>query len=197
MIMENVRINSTENEKIVQTLLDGKDYKSFNMSENSIDGLLQKEKSNKFNSEYEQLNEQLEQHNENFKESQEQVQYDISKAEIKPMLSRVLIKPFKVNPFQKMEVKNGIIVDAGGYNPHTQVNPQTGKYEEQEQFIKVGCVIEVGPKVQYLKESDVVYYRKDTAVVVPFFKQGFVSVDEKNIIAVVNEGLQERFNNIK
>lgn len=196
--MKDVRLYSTEKEKLAQTLLgaDG-DFTAVNMNENSIDALVQKEKSIKFNSEVEKYNEQLEKNNLDFKESQEKVQYDIEKAEIKPMFSRVLVQPFKVNPFQKMKVQNGFIIDTGGYTPHTQFNQQSGKYEEQDQFIVTGCVIEVGPEVKYLKEGDVIYYRKDTAVPVPFFKQGFVSLGESQIIAVVNEGLQDRFDNIK
>ena len=113
------------------------------------------------------------------------------------MFSRILVQPFKVNPFQKIKVEKGLIIDTGGYTPHTQLNEQTGRYEEQKQFIVTGCVVEVGPEVKYLKEGDVIFYRVDTAVPVPFFKQGFVSLAESQIIAVVNEGLQDRFNNIK
>lgn len=167
------------------------------MKENSLDSLIKKEKARKFNSEVEKYNEKLEQNNKDFKESQDKVEYDISKAEIKPMFSRILVQPFKVNPFQKMKVENGLIIDTGGYTPHTQLNEQTGRYEEQKQFIVTGCVVEVGPEVKYLKEGDVIFYRVDTAVPVPFFKQGFVSLAESQIIAVVNEGLQDRFNNIK
>ena len=167
------------------------------MKENSLDSLIKKEKASKFNSEVEKYNEKLEQNNKDFKESQDKVEYDISKAEIKPMFSRILVQPFKVNPFQKIKVENGLIIDTGGYTPHTQLNEQTGRYEEQKQFIVTGCVVEVGPEVKYLKEGDVIFYRVDTAVPVPFFKQGFVSLAESQIIAVVNEGLQDRFNNIK
>lgn len=196
--MKDVRLYSTENEKIAKELL-GTDsnFTSVNMKENSLDSLIKKEKARKFNSEVEKYNEKLEQNNKDFKESQDKVEYDISKAEIKPMFSRILVQPFKVNPFQKMKVENGLIIDTGGYTPHTQLNEQTGRYEEQKQFIVTGCVIEVGPEVKYLKEGDVIFYRVDTAVPVPFFKQGFVSLAESQIIAVVNEGLQDRFNNIK
>ncbi len=193
MIMKKVRLYSTENEKIARESLDT-DYTSVNMQENSIDDLIQKEKTRKFNSELEKYNEELDKHNSDFKESQEKVEYDINKAEIKPMFSRILVQPFKVNPFQKMKIENGLITDAGGYDLHAQINPNTGKYEEQEQFIVTGCVVEVGPEVKYLKEGDVIFYRKDTAVPVPFFKQGFYSLGESQIIAVVNEGLQDRFN---
>ena len=196
--MKDVRLYSTENEKIARELL-GTDsnFTSVNMKENSLDSLIKKEKASKFNSEVEKYNEKLEQNNKDFKESQDKVEYDISKAEIKPMFSRILVQPFKVNPFQKIKVKNGLIIDTGGYTPHTQLNEQTGRYEEQKQFIVTGCVVEVGPEVKYLKEGDVIFYRVDTAVPVPFFKQGFVSLAESQIIAVVNEGLQDRFNNIK
>lgn len=196
--MKDVRLYSTENEKIAREAL-GTDsnFTLVNMKENSLDSLIKKEKTRKFNSEVEKYNEKLEQNNKDFKESQDKVEYDISKAEIKPMFSRILVQPFKVNPFQKMKVENGLIVDTGGYTPHIQLNEQTGKYEEQNQFIVTGCVIEIGPDVKYLKEGDVVFYRVDTAVPVPFFKQGFVSLAESQIIAVVNEGLQDRFDNIK
>ena len=196
--MKDVRLYSTENEKIAKELL-GTDsnFTSVNMKENSLDSLIKKEKASKFNSEVEKYNEKLEQNNKDFEESQNKVEYDISKAEIKPMFSRILVQPFKVNPFQKMKIENGLIIDTGGYTPHTQLNEQTGRYEEQKQFIVTGCVIEVGPEVKYLKEGDVIFYRVDTAVPVPFFKQGFISLAENQIIAVVNEGLQDRFNNIK
>lgn len=196
--MKDVRLYSTENEKIARELL-GTDsnFTSVNMKENSLDSLIKKEKARKFNSEVEKYNEKLEQNNKDFEESQDKVEYDISKAEIKPMFSRILVQPFKVNPFQKMKIENGLIIDTGGYTPHTQLNEQTGRYEEQKQFIVTGCVVEVGPEVKYLKEGDVIFYRVDTAVPVPFFKQGFVSLAESQIIAVVNEGLQDRFNNIK
>ena len=195
--MNNVRICTTNNEKLAQEARGVNDSLVFNMSENTVDNLIQKEKASKFNSEVEQYNERLEKNNKDFEESKDKINYDIEKAEIKPMFNRVLVQQFKVNPFQKMEIKGGIIVDTGGYNPHTQFNQQSGKYEEQDQFIVTGCVIEVGPETKYLKEGDVIYFRKDTAVPVPFFKQGFVSLGESQIIAVVSEGLQDRFNKIK
>lgn len=196
--MKEVRLCSTENEKIAKDLLGtNANFIAVNMKENSIDSLIKKEKARKFNSEIEKYNEKLEKNNKDFKESQDKIDYDITKAEIKPMFSRVLIQPFKVNPFQELKMKNGLIVDTGGYTPHAQFNEQTGKYEEQKQFIVTGCVVEVGPEVKYLKEGDVIFYRVDTSVPVPFFKQGFVSLAENQIIAVVNEGLQDRFNKVK
>lgn len=196
--MKEPRIKMTENEQIAANVLGlDSNYTSINMGERSIDKMIQREKANKFNNEVEKYNAQLEENQKTFEEAQSQVAYDINRAEIKPMFARLIIKPFKVNPFQKMEVKGSIIVDAGGYTPHAELNPMTGKYEEQKQFIITGCVVEVGPEVKYLQEGDVVYYRVDTAVPVPFLKQGLVSINENQVIAVVNEGLTERFNSIK
>lgn len=195
--MKDARIKLTENEKYAASISTDPNAVMVNMSENTIDNIIEKENSIKFNSQVEAYNEQLEKNNKEFNESMESIRYDINKAEIKPMFSRLIVKPFKQNPFQQMKVKNGLIIDAGGYTPHTQLNPMTGKYEEQNQFIITGYVVEVGPDTKYLQEGDVIYYRIDTAVPVPFFKQGFVSIDEKQVIAVVNEGLTERFNNIK
>ena len=196
--MKEPRIKFTENERIAANALGlDSNYTSINMNEQSIDKVIQKERTNKFNDELEQYSTKLEENNKTLEEAQNQVAYDINKVEIKPMYQRVILKPFKVNPFQKMEVKGGIIVDAGGYTPHAELNPMTGKYEEQKQLIVTGCVIEVGPEVKYLKEGDVVYYRVDTSVPVPFLKQGLVSVSETQIIAVVAESLTGRFNNVK
>lgn len=196
--MKEPRIKMTENEQIAANVLGlDSNYTSINMGERSIDNMIQREKANKFNNEIEKYNAQLEENQKTFEEAQSRVAYDINRAEIKPMFARLIIKPFKVNPFQKMEVKGSIIVDAGGYTPHAELNPMTGKYEEQKQFIITGYVVEVGPEVKYLQEGDVVYYRVDTAVPVPFLKQELVSINENQVIAVVNEGLTERFNSIK
>ena len=196
--MKEPRIKMTESEQIAANVLGlDSNYTSVNMGEHSIDNMIQREKANKFNNEVEKYNAQLEENQKTFEEAQNQVTYDVNKAEIKPMFARLIIKPFKVNPFQKMKVKGNIIVDAGGYTPHAELNPMTGKYEEQKQFIITGCVVEVGPEVKYLQEGDVIYYRVDTAVPVPFLKQGLVSINENQVIAVVNEGLTERFNSIK
>ena len=195
--MKEPRIKFTENERIAANALGlDSNYTSINMNEQSIDKVIQKERTNKFNDELEQYSTKLEENNKTLEEAQNQVAYDINKVEIKPMYQRVILKPFKVNPFQKMEVKGGIIVDAGGYTPHAELNPMSGKYEEQKEFIVTGYVVEVGPETKYLKEGDVIYYRRDTVVPVPFFKQGLVSLAENQVIAVVNEGLTERFNNL-
>lgn len=190
------RLYLTENEKLAQAAVGLGDHIKFNMQENKIDTLINKEKANKFNSQVDAYNEALEENNKKTEQAQNEVQYDIEKAELKPMFSRIIVKPLAHNPFQKVQIQGSLIVDAGGYTPHAELNPVSGQYEEQKEFIITGCVVDVGPETKYLKEGDVVYYRRDTVVPVPFFKQGLVSLAENQVIAVVNEGLTERFNNV-
>lgn len=197
--MNDVRLNLTEKEQFANRVLglDRTDAGMLVSNAESIDSMIERERANKFNDQVESFNAQLEKNNEEFEEGQSQIEYNINKAEIKPMFSRIIVKPFKQNPFQKMITKGNLIIDTGGFTPHQEFNPTTGKYEEQQQFIVTGYVIEVGPEVKYLKEGDVIYYRRDTVVPVPFFKQDFVSLAENQVIAVVNESLSERFNAIK
>ena len=190
------RLYLTENEKLAQAATGLGDYIKFNMQENNIDTIIKKEKANKFNSQVDAYKEALEENNKKTEQAQNEVQYDIEKAELKPMFSRIIVKPLAHNPFQKVQMQGSLIVDAGGYTPHAELNPVSGQYEEQREFIVTGCVVEVGPETKYLKEGDVIYYRRDTVVPVPFFKQGLVSLAENQVIAVVNEGLTERFNNV-
>lgn len=184
-----VRLKLSENEKM--GLANGLNVQSFNGD--SIEELVEKENIRKFNDQVEQFQNKLDDNNSKFEKAQEDLSYDINKAEIKPVYSRILIKPLQINPFQQMEQIGGIITDTGGYTPHTQRNPMTGRIEEQEQVIKCGVVIEVGPEAKYLKEGDAVYYHTNTAVPVPFFKQGLVTVNENQILAVIAEGLEARF----
>lgn len=194
--MDNVRLNLTENEKVAQVALGLGDHMKFNMQENNLNTLINREKANKFNDQVDAYNEALNENNKKTEQAQSELPYNIEKAELKPMFSRIIVKPLAHNPFQKIEMRGSLIVDAGGYTPHAELNPVSGKYEEQKEFIVTGCVVEVGPDVKYLQEGDVIYYRRDTVVPVPFFKQGLVSLAENQVIAAVAEGLTERFKRV-
>lgn len=194
--MNDVRLKLTDNEKLAQQTV-GMNGTSIHMSEGSIDKIIEKERAYKFNEELNKVAEKFEASKDLLEQNAEAFGNSIANIEIKPMFSRLLIKPLAQNPFQRVKIQGGIIVDAGIITPHAELNPNTGKYEEQKEFIKTGAVQEVGPEVRYIKPGDVVFYRIDTVVPVPFFKQGMVSLAENQVIAVVNEGLAERFNSIK
>lgn len=196
--MVKFRNEMTNDEKLaVAALGTDSNYNMVNMRENSVEALVEKEKASKMNEQLEKFQEQMDASHKAMKESQDKIEYDINTAEIKPMYSRIIFTPFKSNPFQKIVTKGNIIIDTGGYNPHVDKNPITGKNEELDPFIRTGAVQEIGPEVKYIQPGDVIFYRKDTAIPVPFFKQGFYSLDEHQVISIVNEGLTQRFEKCK
>ena len=160
------------------------------------DEILATEKKEKFNTQVDEYIDKFEKHNKALEDYAKEISKDINGLEILPMGSYALIKPFDENPFQKVTVESGIITDLGGFTPQYK-SEEDGQIHECEQFIKVGTVIETGYKCEFLKEGDVVFYTKASEVIVPFFKQGFVVVNESRIMAIVNEKLTERRNNIK
>lgn len=196
---KNVRLNLTDNEKIARNLV-GLESDATHMSMGNtedINDMIAKQKAEKFNSQVDNYIEKINKHEELLKQYTQSIKESMNEVEIKPMMSRVLIKPFEINPFQKITVsRSGLIVDTGGYTPEVKSN-DTGEWEEMDQKIAVGTVYDAGPDCKYMKEGDAVYYQKAAAVPVPFFKQGLITVAESQIIAVVNEGLTERFNKLK
>lgn len=194
-----VNLNLSEKERIAREIVGLEaDATHFRMGDNqSLEEMINHQKAERFNDQVEEYIEKFDKHSELLKQYTESVKANMNTIEIKPMFSRVLIKPFEHNPFQQIKVSNsGLITDLGGMTP-TYKSTDTGEWEEEKQFIVTGTVIDVGPECKYLAEGDVVFYRVDTAVPVPFFKQGLVSISENQAISVVNEGLTERFNKVK
>ena len=188
------RINFTENEKIANIATDF-NGSSFSMNQKDLNKMIEKEKQAKFNNELDKYVNEMKEYNENMKQLQESIGSDPLKLEIKPLHEQIIIKPFEHNPFQKIKIDNGIITDVGGFKINVDKNPITGQMEEQEQVILTGCVMEIGPEVKYLKVGDIVFYHRRNRIPIPFFKQGFYNLEERYVLAVVNEGLTERFNN--
>lgn len=159
------------------------------------EAIIERAKASRLNEEIDELMEQQNKNKEQIEQAQKDLKYDLDKAEICAIYSRILVKPLAKNPFQKIEMtKSGLIINDTALNLHREVNPNTGRVEEQDQFIIVGVVQDAGPECRYLKPDDVIYYRKDTALPVPFFGSGLQTISENQVIAVVNEGLSERFN---
>ena len=112
--------------------------------------------------------------------------------EIMPIVNNLLVKPYEQNPFQQITVSDsGLITDLGGTSPTYKSN-ETGRMEQEESFIKVAQVLEVGPETKYVKEGDVIMYTKPSGVPVPFFRQGFEMVNESRVMVIINEKLKER-----
>lgn len=190
--MNDLRLKFSNNEKFAQQVVDSAE-KSFAMNEGDINELIVKEKKNQFNNEVDKYAEELKEQQNKIEEYQKEISQKVSTIEIKPLFNRIMVKPFAANPFQKLTVENGIITDIGGLNPNIEFNRDTGEYQERDQNIIVATVVEVGPECKYIQPGDTVFYLKHLPTPIPFFKQGFWTLKEENVIAVVNEGLSKRF----
>ena len=183
----------TEKEKIARAVSDGQ---LFYADKNSVDEMVIDQAKSKFNDEVEQYVKKLDDHAELLKQYQESLCSDLNKLEIKAIGAGLLIKPFEENPFQMIKREGLIITDLGGQKP-VYKSHETGDFEEEEQFIHVGTVIDSGPACKWIEEGDIVMWRKVSETPVPFYKQGLVLVNEQSIMTAVNEGLTARFNKVK
>ena len=161
----------------------------------SIEELAKDKAREEFNDQVDEYVEKLNKHQELLDQYKEEFIGDLNKLEIAPLYEGILIKPFDENPFQRIKKEGNLIVDLGGQKPQYKSN-HTGEWEEEESFIHTGLVIEVGPAVKYIKDGDIVMWRKPSETPVPFYKQGFVLVNEHSIMTTVNEGLTERFKKV-
>lgn len=183
----------TESEKVARIVSDGQ---LFYRDPKSVDDMVKDEAKSKFNDQVEQYVKKLDEHSEILKKYQESLCEDLQKLEIKAIGTGLLIKPFDENPFQAIKREGAIITDLGGMKP-TYKSRETGDWEEEEQFIHVGTVIDNGPACKWVREGDIVMWRKVSETPVPFYKQGLVLVAEQSIMTVVNQGLTARFNEMK
>ena len=183
----------TEKEKIARAVSDGQ---LFYANKNSVNSMVEEQAKAKFNDQVEEYVKKLDDHAEILKQYQESLCEDLNKLEIKAIGTGLLIKPFEENPFQAIKREGAIITDLGGMKP-TYKSRETGEWEEEEQFIHVGTVIDNGPACKWIREGDIVMWRKPSETPVPFYKQGLVLVNEQSIMITVNEGLSARFNELK
>ena len=194
--MERMELNSNEKLALNVNGMEGTG-KHFVVNGETADVTLAREKQAKFNNKVDEYVEKFDNHAKALEEYSKKVAETINGLEIMPMFGYVLIQPFEKNPFQQIKItESGIITDLGGMTPQYKSN-ETGEIEEEQQFIKVGSVVEVGHKCEFLKPGDVVFYTIASETMVPFFKQGFVVVNENRIMAVVNEGLTERRDKVR
>lgn len=188
-------MSMNKNEKMAQDLIGMEgDGKAFVVNGKSANDILMEEQADKFNNEVSKINDKFEKHNQALMDYAKAISHDINGLEIMPGTSYLLIKPFETNPFQEVKMEGGIITDLGGMTPEYKSN-ETGEVEQEKQFIKVGTVIETGYECKFVKPGDVVFYTIASQIMIPFFRQGFVTVAENRVMAIVNENLTERKEN--
>lgn len=157
--------------------------------------LSEKEMVDTFNDQVDNFLDKFENHSKQLEQYAKDLSNDLNGLEIMPLYGYVLIEPFKNNPFQKINItKSGFITDLGGAAP-TYKSEEDGEIHEEEQFIKVGTVIETGHKCEFIKPGDIVLFPEPSICPIPFYKFGWVVVNENRILAVVNSDLTSRKQN--
>ena len=147
---------------------------------------------NTFNDQVDNYLDKFEKHSQELEAYAKSLSNDLNGLEVMPLYGYVLIEPFKQNPFQKLNVtESGFITDLGGAAPEYK-SEEDGEIHQEQQFIKVGTVIETGPRCEFIQPGDIVMYPIPAEVPVPFYKFGWVAVNENRILAIVNEKLTER-----
>ena len=164
----------------------------------TADDIIMEREINKCNEQVDTFAEKFEKHSANLEKFAEQVNKNVENIDIMPIGNYVLVKQFEENPFQRIvrDSKSGLILDLGGQKPEYK-NTDNGQMEEEEQFIKVGVIQEVGPECKWCIPGDTIFYTKPSAVPVPFYKQNLQLVCENRVLSVVNENVSKRFEEIK
>lgn len=188
----------SENEKLALRMAGDTTSRIMTLDGRSADDIIEERNIKNFNEQVDTFAERFEKHSANLEEYANKVNSNIENIEIMPIGNYVLCKQFEENPFQRIvrDSKSGLILDLGGQKPEYK-NTDNGQIEEEEQFIKVGVIQEVGPECKWCKPGDTIFYTKPSAVPVPFYKQNLQLVCENRVLAVVNENLTERFNKNK
>lgn len=189
------RINLNSNEKTARNIAGLENGKYFSMNTQNAENLSRIEANTKDVEKIEEKKEEIFQQGKKLADAKLESKLNFDKLELKSLYNYVIIKPYEVNPFQDEKVtKSGLILNSGGLIPE-HFSHETGKTEKDEQFIRVGTIIDCGPECKYAKAGDSTMWIKPTEVPLPYFRENWVLVSETRLLALINEGLEERLNN--
>ena len=158
MIMEKGNL-MTSNEKLARMATGiESDAKHFEVNGKSSQELFEMEARTKFNQKVDELTEKLNDTESRVKKFAEKLNDVLPDLELKVINNNILVKPYAENPFQRIkQTASGFIYDLEGYTP-TYTSNETGETEEEENIITVADVIEIGPKTEYIRPGDTVFY---------------------------------------
>lgn len=166
------------------------------VDDRSLDKMIDNAERQKWNDSVKEIEDKFKDHENALQEAADEYAKKLDGVQIYPIANYVIVRPFKENPFQKVKIdeKTGLILSTGGLIPEYKRN-DSGEYEEAEQVIKTGVVIQAGPECKWLKDGDTIMWSVMSEVVIPFYNFGFRLVNENRAICVINDDLEERFKN--
>lgn len=184
----------SENEKIALMNAGESTSRIMTLDGKTAQDVIEERNVKEFNKQVDNYVEKLNEHSTNLEKYAEQISENIDTIEIMPINDNLIVKLFEENPFQRIVKEGSIIVDLGGQKPQYK-NTDNGQIEEEENFIKVAVVQEAGPLCKFIKAGDTIFTSKPSLTPIPFYKQNLYHMNENRVMAVVNEGLTERFKN--
>ncbi len=105
----------------------------------------------------------------------------MDEVDIVPVNNNVLIQPYIKNPYRYIETTaSGLIV--GVESSQTYKSNETGEIEQNDQVIRTGKVLAVGPDCKNVTVGDDVFYTTYSMTPIPFRKKGYVIVGEGLLI---------------
>ena len=190
-----MRERLSEKEKIARVIT-GVDTDStfMGVDDRSLDKMIDNAERQKWNDSVKEIEDKFKDHENALQEAADEYAKKLDGVQIYPIANYVIVRPFKENPFQKVKIdeKTGLILSTGGLIPEYKRN-DSGEYEEAEQVIKTGVVIQAGPECKWIKDGDTIMWAVMSEVVIPFYNFGFRLVNENRAICVINDDLEERF----
>lgn len=108
---------------------------------------------------------------------------------IMPIYSNVILRPYAENPYVEMQTKEGLLLTDDDFD-----SKDSGEREKLNLIIGCAEVVDVGPDCKYVKAGDDVFYNTATVRPVPFQRQGFLLCGEQNILTIMSDDLDSRFN---
>ena len=126
-------------------------------------------------------------------QKQREIESRLQTLELCTIANKLIILPYPENPYRNRFTESGIILDSGG----SFLNPDSGEMDKKAEFVRCAKVVDAGPECKYVKEGDDVFYLPGAVFPIPYMSLGYVMASESNLIAIINEGLKERFNEVK
>lgn len=160
----------------------------------TVKDMVHKEAVTKFNNQVEEETAKWDERIKDEEQHAKEIDEKMQDMEIIPINTYVLVQPFKKNPFQKMKTTaSGILIPTFD---GTFQNPDSGEEDQADNLSVQATVIEASPLCKFVKEGDIVYYRRSCGVPIPFFGQGLEVVAEQQIHVVLNKALKERYSRL-
>lgn len=197
--MNDMRLNGlSQSEQIAREVSGIENSNFFLPDEHNLDKIIDNNNREKWNEQVENINKKFEEHASKLQDYADEYAAKLDGVEIMPINTGILVQPYNENPFQKVKIdeRTGLIIDTGGMIPKYK-NNENGQWEEAEQFIKVGVVVEAGPDVKWIQRGDTIMWNKVGEVPIPFYSMGLVLVREQHVMCVINDKLTERFERLK